>query len=127
MFYNNKFQLGRYIEDLAVNYCRRLGWRLLDKNWRRRGGELDLVCTDQQQIIFIEVKGRQGSSMGQAAEQFSYHQLRRIWLTAQRYLFNRGLVNKPWRIDFMAIQKEKNRWRLRHYPAIDTSHLQHIH
>lgn len=127
MFYNDKFQFGRQMENLAVNHCHKLGWQVLVRNWRRRGGELDLICFDQQQVIIIEVKGRQSSSFGQATEQFNNRQLRRVWFTAQKYLLNKGLVNFPWRIDFMAIQKEKNQWRLRHYPAIDTSCLQNIH
>lgn len=124
---NSKVQLGRQVEDLMVRHCRKLDWVVLSRNYKKRGGELDLVCYDQQQIIFVEVKGRRSTKFGVAGDQLSPRQLRRIWLTAQKYLTIQGLLQTPWRIDFMALQRYKNCWHLRHYKNLNLSDLHDIH
>ena len=48
--------LGRLGEDLAVAHVERLGWRVVDRNFRTRLGELDLVAMDGEALVFCEVK-----------------------------------------------------------------------
>lgn len=50
---------GRFGEDLAEDFCRRkLGYRVVARNWRRKRDELDLVCRDGEVLVFIEVRAR---------------------------------------------------------------------
>ena len=49
---------GRWAEQQALRQLEAQGWRLLDRNWRCRWGELDLVLEQQQQLLVVEVKGR---------------------------------------------------------------------
>ena len=48
--------LGRIGEDLAVAHVERLGWRVLDRNYRTRLGELDLIAVAGEALVFCEVK-----------------------------------------------------------------------
>lgn len=58
-------QLGRRAEELAAARLRRSGWRILDRNFRTRAGELDLVALDGDVVVFVEVKaGRLGAGPG---------------------------------------------------------------
>ena len=53
---------GRWAEQQALEQLEGQGWRLLDRNWRCRWGELDLVLEQQQQLLVVEVKGRRPGS-----------------------------------------------------------------
>lgn len=55
---------GRFGEDLAAHYCKKqLGYKLLLRNWRCRGGEIDLICRDGKVLVFIEVRLRQAGAL----------------------------------------------------------------
>ena len=61
--------LGRLGEDLALEHLERLGFRVLERNYRTRYGELDLVVSDSATIVFVEVKTRRvGATAGSALE-----------------------------------------------------------
>jgi putative endonuclease len=61
--------LGRLGEDLALEHLERLGYRLVDRNYRTRFGEIDLIVSDDETIVFVEVKARRvGASAGSAVE-----------------------------------------------------------
>lgn len=47
---------GQLAEDLCALRLRNLGWRVIERNWRVRSGELDLVALDRETLVFIEVK-----------------------------------------------------------------------
>jgi putative endonuclease len=71
--------LGRLGEDLALEHLERLGYRVLDRNYRTRFGELDLVVCDDATIVFVEVKTRSvGSSAGSALESMSPRKQRQV-------------------------------------------------
>lgn len=54
----DKAERGRFGEDLAAAHCRRLGYRVVRRNWRRGRDEIDLVCRDGPELVFIEVRAR---------------------------------------------------------------------
>lgn len=83
-------RLGQWGEDVAVEHLRAAGWEVLDRNWRCREGELDIVARDGSVLVFVEVKTRSGRAYGEPAEAVSLSKARRIhglavrWLTEQR-------------------------------------------
>ena len=57
--------LGRWGEDHAARHLRRLGWKILRRNFRApHGGEVDLVCRDHETLVFAEVKTRRSEELG---------------------------------------------------------------
>ena len=71
--------LGRLGEDLAREHLERLGFRVLERNFRTRFGELDLIVCDDATIVFVEVKTRRlGASAGSALESVSPHKQRQV-------------------------------------------------
>lgn len=71
--------LGRLGEDLALEHLERLGFRALERNYRTRFGELDLVVYDDATIVFVEVKTRRlGASTGSALEAVSPRKQRQV-------------------------------------------------
>lgn len=79
-------ELGRWGEELAVKHLRAQGMQVLDRNWRCREGELDVVAREGAAIVFVEVKARSGLGYGEPAEAVSPVKARRIRVLAARWL-----------------------------------------
>jgi putative endonuclease len=82
--------LGRLGEDLALEHLERLGYRLVDRNYRTRFGELDLIVSDEATIVFVEVKARRVSaSAGSAVEAVPPRKQRQVRGMAAAWLVER--------------------------------------
>ena len=79
-------QLGRRGEDLAAAAYRARGYAVLERNWRCRAGELDLVCAKGCTIVFCEVKARRGAEHGHPLEAVTAEKQRRLRRLAAIYL-----------------------------------------
>lgn len=79
--------LGRTGEDIAAELYRRLGFTILERNFRCREGEIDLVLARDGLLVFCEVKTRRTAQWGDPCEAVGYHKRARlrklasIWLT----------------------------------------------
>jgi putative endonuclease len=84
-----KDAVGRFGEDLAARHLQQAGYTLLDRNWRCREGELDIVALDGRTVVFVEVKTRSSAAYGRPAEAVTPAKLARLrrlavqWLAAQ--------------------------------------------
>lgn len=97
---------GLRYEDRARRYLEDRGLWLLAQNYRRRGGEIDLVMRDASRICFVEVKYRDSTAYGGAASSISRAQQRRIVTTALHYLaLHRELSKLAPRFDALLIQR----------------------
>lgn len=91
-------------EAFVVGRLERAGYRVLDRNWRRRGGELDVVALDGQVLVFVEVKVRTGTAFGSADEAIGQRKLERLMATAQRYVAEHDEFHDViWRVDLVAV------------------------
>jgi len=81
-------ELGRYGEDLAAQHLAAQGMQVLERNWRCREGELDLVALDGRALVFVEVKTRSGVAFGEPAEAVGPVKARRIRGLACRWLLD---------------------------------------
>lgn len=77
---------GRRAETQAANLLERHGMRVIARNVRCRGGEIDLVCRDAGTLVFVEVRRRRNASYGGAAASITADKQRRIILAARHYL-----------------------------------------
>jgi putative endonuclease len=87
-----KDAVGRFGEQQAVEHLEAGGLQILDRNWRCRAGELDIVARDGSQLVFVEVKTRSSLAFGAPAEAVDRAKSARIrelalrWIMAQREL-----------------------------------------
>lgn len=77
---------GQAAEDLAANWLRKQGLTLVERNYRVRGGEIDLICKDRKTLVFVEVRLRSNAHFGGAAASIGRAKQQRIILAAQHYL-----------------------------------------
>ncbi|MEJ2860565.1 YraN family protein [Actinomycetospora flava] len=81
--------LGRRGEELAAEHLAARGLTVLDRNWRCRDGELDLLAVDGDVLVVAEVKTRSGTGFGLPAEAVTWSKAARIRRLAQRWLAER--------------------------------------
>jgi putative endonuclease len=79
-------ELGSRGEAIAATYLTDAGLRVLDRNWRCRDGELDIVARDGAAIVFCEVKTRRATGFGHPVEAVPAVKQRRLRTLAQRWL-----------------------------------------
>lgn len=83
---------GTAAEDLAAAFLRRQGLAIVDRNFRCKGGEIDLVARDGAALVFVEVRLRRSSTHGGAVASVDAAKQRRILRAARTYLAGRGDV-----------------------------------
>lgn len=97
-------QKGQFYEELAANYLQQAGLRLLEQNFRCKAGEIDIICTQGEQLVFVEVRYRSNRTFGSAAASVDRHKQRKIIRAAQLYLQRkRHLQGRPCRFDVLAM------------------------
>ena len=79
-------ELGSLGENIAVTYLTDAGLRVLDRNWRCREGELDVIAREGDALVFCEVKTRRGVGFGHPVEAVTAVKQRRLRTLAQRWL-----------------------------------------
>jgi putative endonuclease len=104
--------LGKLGEDLACEELQRRGYAILDRRYRRRGGELDIVARDGQTIVFVEVKTREGCEYGAGAESVTRVKRNRMASIALDYLSRHRLTDCPCRFDVVSIDMEDQQPRI---------------
>jgi putative endonuclease len=77
---------GARAEALAAAFLERSGLAVLERNFRVRGGEIDLVCRDARTLVFVEVRLRRNGEFGGAAASITAGKRRRLILAARHYL-----------------------------------------
>jgi putative endonuclease len=103
--------LGAAGERLAAERLRRLGYRILDTNWRQPPlGEMDIVAQDGECLVFVEVRTRRGDLFGSPEESMTPRKRQRLASLAQAWLqANRPDDLEPrWRIDLVAVQMDSS-------------------
>ncbi len=96
-------RLGRAGEEAAVEALRARGYRIVGRNVRLRGGELDVIAEEAGTIVFVEVKARRSSAFGTPAEAVGPRKQRTLCHLAMRYLAGRGLGERPCRFDVVEV------------------------
>ena len=94
---------GQLAENLAEHMLRKKGYRIVEKNLRLAGGELDLIAEHQGTLVFIEVKARRGDQFGGVAYAISARKKQQIIKLAQCYLAKHRLTNKQCRFDAILV------------------------
>ena len=83
---DHRAALGAYGERVAVRALTDAGLQVLDRNWRCRDGELDLVAREGAALVFCEVKARTGTGFGHPTEAVTPAKRRRLRLLARAWL-----------------------------------------
>lgn len=99
----NKRTQGYIAEDLVKEYLSNHGYRFRESNYTIRGGEIDLIMEDGDEVVFVEVKSLQSEKYIQLEESISNSKRRSLIRTAKIWLHKHKLDQVDWRIDFVGL------------------------
>lgn len=113
---DDRSELGRRGERAAGRHLRRKRYRILTRNYRCAAGEIDLICSQGDTIVFVEVKTRAGDEKQEPQEAVRRKQWRRIGNAARYFLMQRGVYDRPCRFDVVTVV----------WPPHDAPHIEHF-
>lgn len=115
---NNRETGSRYEEQAAV-FLTQEGYEILERNFRCKSGEIDLICKEGSYLVFVEVKYRSSGESGDPAEAVGLRKQKKIIDTARYYLYiHKYQEDTPCRFDVVAILEQDIRvirdafWRI---------------
>jgi putative endonuclease len=104
-------------EELAATYLTSKGYKILQRNYRTKTGEIDIIAQHENQLVFVEVKTRSKHSIKQALMNVGYTKQKRISHTAQRYVLeNPDCVKSRIRFDIIILLffRNTNSYKIEH-------------
>ena len=96
-------KLGQWGENVAAHHLEAKGYEIVERNWRCRQGEIDLVARTGQAWVFVEVKTRRGRSRGTPEEGLTPRKSRQLLALGEIYTAVHNL-DVDWRIDLVAVE-----------------------
>lgn len=108
----NKRKFGNIGEERVCEYLKHIGMDIIERNYRSRFGEIDIIAKDDETIAFIEVKTRTNSNFGTPAESVTLTKQRRISYTANEYVLKNDLNDCDFRFDIVEVFKDKDNYNI---------------
>ncbi len=111
---NNTKKTGDRFEDIACRYLQQKGYVLVQRRYRRAGGEIDIICRDGEDYVFCEVKARSSRNYGAPEEFVDAAKQQKLIQTAQNYMAEKAIF-KVGRFDVIAIDiADDNNHQIKH-------------
>lgn len=97
-------QTGQENEQRAEQFLKQQGLKLVERNYRCKLGEIDLIMRDGKSLVFVEVRFRKSAHYGSASESVNYFKQQKLIKAAQHYLLSLNTASEPMcRFDVVAI------------------------
>lgn len=110
---DDRKNFGQTGEELATDFLKEKGYEILERNWRFRHIEVDIIARHKQILVFVEVKTRKGADWGEPYTAVDERKQRTLIYAAERYLFGHGLDLEV-RFDIVSIISNPGRTALEH-------------
>lgn len=103
----NTKKIGDEGENRVVNYLKNKGYRILERNWRTKEGEIDIIAQELETIIFVEVKTMPNATKDMLSKVLNYQKQQRIVKTSKRFLLKHREYNDKFiRYDVVVIDMQ---------------------
>lgn len=99
---------ARLGEDIATNYLQKKGYRILERNFRKGYGEIDIIAVKDNTLVFVEVKTRKSNSYGTPLESITHWKIRPLVRTAEFYAQLHPKLPQLLRIDAISVILQSN-------------------
>ena len=104
---DHRQSLGKRGEDLACAELEKRGYVIVDRRFRTRCGEIDIVARDGGVLVFVEVKARSGSRFGTPFDSVTWQKRQRIGRMAASYLCAKRMAGTACRFDVVAVVEQR--------------------
>ena len=105
---NNNKKTGKIGEDIAIDFLKKKGYKIIERNYKCVFGEVDIVALDSGNIVFVEVKSRRSEYFGDPTDAVDLNKQKKISKIALNYLKEKRLDNHDARFDVIAIKLSPN-------------------
>lgn len=104
----NTHIIGQKAENIAADFLITNKIKVIDRNYRTRFGEIDIIAKDKKKFVFVEVKAKNTSRFGKPYEMVTEKKKKKLISTSKRYLMDHGfeIEKDSWRIDVISIDYE---------------------
>lgn len=107
--------LGKTGEDVATQYLVQKGYKIVERNFYCRQGEIDIIAKDKKEMVFIEVKTRTNQTYGRPIDAITTYKQKHLIKSVEYYIFKHKLENTPVRIDAIEVyEKGENKYYVNH-------------
>ncbi len=100
---NTNIELGKKGEDEAVKFLQKQGYKIIQRNYKNKLGEIDIIAKDGKTLCFIEVKTRTNLNFGYPQEAITQQKQKKLNRVALSYLKQYNLLNFPARFDIASV------------------------
>lgn len=108
MTQTRKQKLGTWGEKTACDYLARQGYQILETNHRTPYGEIDLVTSHEDMIVFVEVKTRASNALGMPEISITPKKQTHMIHSAEYYIQQHPQITGTWRIDVITVQRQSS-------------------
>ncbi len=102
-----KLDTGRFGEDSACEILRQKGFEIIRRNYHTRRGEVDIIASNEEYVLFVEVKTRKVNSLVSGEEAVNTAKRKKIYLASADYLLKHPIDKQP-RFDVIVIVTDTN-------------------
>lgn len=104
---------GKESEKFALNYLEKEGYKILEKNYYKRFGEIDIIGEKDNQIIFFEVRSKRKRDLSPLLT-INKRKIEKLKKLALNYLSEKGIFNKQIRFDIIGLIKNNKGFQIEH-------------
>ena len=104
---NKPQRFGQKAEDMAARHLKRHGYKILERNYRTRSGEIDIIAREGETLVFVEVKARTSERYGSAKAAVTAHKQRQVSKVALGYLKMTDQSHAKARFDVVTVTRRE--------------------
>lgn len=110
----DKQEIGRWGEKLASKFLKKQGYKIVDRNYRTKAGEIDIIAKEKESLVFVEVKTRSDSSFGYPEMNVHPKKMQNFRSAVQIYILEKN-IQSPFRLDVVSLDMSKKPPDIRHF------------
>lgn len=104
----NKKEFGDAGEDIAADFLKQKGYKIIERNYRYGHGEIDIIAEDDNTLVFVEVKTRKNLEFGYPELGITKSKQKQVRKIAEAYLYEKNIIDTDCRVDVIAILNSPN-------------------
>ncbi len=115
---HNNYIIGKKGEDIATAFLKKKGYKILERNFYCRQGEIDIIAVDNKEIVFIEVKTRNNTNYGMPSEAVTKNKYKHLRKATEYYVYKNNLYQEFIRLDIIEILFKQDKYEINHIKQI---------
>ena len=102
-FKNDYKRIGKLGEDIAIEFLKEHNYKIIERNFACKQGEVDIIAKEKNEYVFCEVKTRRSIRCGKPIDSVNLNKKYHIWNVTKYYLYKNNLMNKNIRFDVIEV------------------------